>query len=168
MDLNPLEQLNWITMVAMASIFLATYGILRRVFFTPLLTVMEKRAGKLEKARARYAEARSVTEQAQEESRRIAAEASQAAEQVHDEVKGEIARERESRRATARTEAESILAAGRDEVARLKDEEQAKLKDSLLTCSRQTLSKMIPEVNEETLRFAVNRILAARGALKSP
>ena len=168
MDLNPLEQLNWITMVAMAFIFLATYGILRKVFFTPFLTVMEKRAGKLEKARARYEEARSVTEQAQEEARRIAAEASQAAEQMHDEVKGEIARTRESKRATARTEAESILAMGREEVVRLKDEEQAKLKERLLTCSRQTLAKMIPEVSEETLRFVVNRVLAARGAMKNP
>jgi F-type H+-transporting ATPase subunit b len=168
MDLNPLEQLNWITMVAMASIFLATYGILRKLFFTPLLTVMEKRDGKLEKAQARYEEARSVTEQAQEEARRIVADASQAAEQMHEEVKGEIARTRESRCATARTEAESILAMGREEVARLKDEEQAKLKDRLLTCSGQTLAKMIPEVNEEALRFVVNRVLAARGAVKNP
>jgi len=168
MDLNPLEQLNWITMVAMAFIFIATYGILRKVFFTPLLTVMEKRAGKLEKARARYEEARSVTEQAQEEARRIAAEASHAAEQMHEEVKGELARTQESRRAKARAEAESILATGREQIARLKDEEQAKLKDRLLTCSRQTLAKMIPEVSEETLQFVVNRVLAARGAVKNP
>jgi F0F1-type ATP synthase membrane subunit b/b' len=168
MDLNPLEQLNWITMVAMASIFLVTYGILRKVFFTPILTVMEKRAGKLEKARSRYEETSSVTEQAQEEARRIAAEASQAAEQMHEEIKRELARARESRRAKARAEAESILAMGREEVARLKDEEQAKLKDRLLTCSRQTLVKMIPEVSEETLRFVVNRVLAAREAEKKP
>jgi F0F1-type ATP synthase membrane subunit b/b' len=168
MDLNPLEQLNWITMVAMASIFLATYGILRKVFFTPFLVIMEKRAGKLEKARARYEEARSVAEQAQEEARRIAVEASQTAEQMHEEVKGELARTRESRRAKARAEAESILAMGREEVARLKDEEQAKLKDRLLICSRQTLAKMIPEVSDETLRFVVNRVLAARGTVKNP
>jgi len=42
------------------------------------------------------------------------------------------------------------------------------LKEHLLTYSRQTLVKMISEVDDEKLRFMVNRVLAARGAVKKP
>ena len=168
MDLNPLEQLNLITMAAIAAIFLVTLFILRKVFFIPLIDVMEKRAGKLERSRARYEEAGTLIEKAQEEARKIAAEAAETAERLSDEVKAELARIRESKRAEASVEAESILARGRKEVALHKESEQARLKEHLLTCSKQTLVKIIPEVDEERLLFIVNRVLAARGAAKEP
>ncbi len=166
MNLNPLEQLNLITMAAIAAIFLATFFILKTVLFTPLIDVMEKRAGKLERSRARYQEAGVLTEQAQEEAARIAAEAAETAAHLSEEVKGEFTRIRESKRALANAEAERILASGREEVARLKGLEQARLKEHLLTCSKQTLVKMIPTVDEEALRLVVNRVLTARGAAK--
>ena len=168
MDLNPLEQLNLITMAAIAAIFLVTLFILRKVFFIPLIDVMEKRADKLERSRSRYEEASTLIEKAQEGAKRIAAEAAETAEHLSDEVKAELARIRESKRAEASVEAESILARGRNEVALHKESEQARLKEHLLTCSKQTLFKMIPEVDEERLQFIVNRVLAARGAAKEP
>jgi F-type H+-transporting ATPase subunit b len=163
MDLNPLEQLNLITMAAIVAIFLVTLFILRKVFFIPLIEVMEKRAGKLERARARYAEAGTLIEKAEAEAKRIAAEAAETAEHLSDEVKAELARIRESKRAEATIEAESIITRGRDEVARLKEAERARLKEHLMTCSKQTLVKMVHEVDEERLLFVVNRVLAARG-----
>jgi len=166
MDLNPLEQLNLITMAAMAAIFLLTFVVLRKVFFTPLIDVMEKRAGKLERASARYQEADSLIEKAREEAVRIAAEAAETAERLSKEVKGELTTIRELKRAEANAEAEKIIASGRAEVLRLKTTEQARLKDHLLTCSKQTLAKMISQVDEETLRLLVNRVLTARGAAK--
>jgi F-type H+-transporting ATPase subunit b len=166
MDLNPLEQLNLITMAAIAAIFLATFFALKKVFFTPLIDVMEKRASKLERARARYQETGALLEKAQEEARRIAAEAAETAARLSEEVKGELARIRESKRAQAEAEAEKILARGQEEIARLKVTEQARLKEHLLTCSKQTLVKMIHEVDEEALRLVVNRVLMARGAAK--
>ena len=166
MGLNPLEQLNPVTMAAIAVIFLATFIILRKVLFTPLIDVMEKRAGKLERARTRYQEADVVVNKAREEAARIAAEAAEAVDSIHADVKGELATIRASKRAQASAEAETILARGRDEVACLKEAEQARLKEHLLTCSRQTLVKMIPAVDDETLRFVVNRVLVARGAIK--
>lgn len=166
MGLNPLEQLNPVTMAAMALIFLATFFILRKVFFTPLIEVMGKRADKIERGRARFQEADALIKKAQEEAARIAAEAAEAAERIHAEVKEELARIRDSKRAQANAEAEIILARGREEIARLKEAEQARLKEHLLTCSKQTLVKMIPQVDEEKLRFVVKRVLAARGAAK--
>lgn len=168
MALNPLEQLNLITMAAIAAIFLVTLFILRKVFFIPLIDVMEKRAGKLERSRARYEEAGTLIEKAQEEAKKIADQAAETAEHLSDEVKAELARIRESKRAEATIEAESIITRGRDEVARLKEAERARLKEHLVTCSKQTLVKMVHEVDEERLLFVVNRVLAARGAAKEP
>lgn len=166
MNLNPLEQLNLVTMAAMAAIFLVTFFVLRTVLFTPLIDVMEKRAGKLESSRARYQEADALIEQAREEAARIAAEAAETAERLSEDVRRELAGIGESKRALANAEAEKILANGRAEVARLKGTEQARLKDHLLTCSKQTLVKMIPTVDEEALRLVVNRVLTARGTAK--
>lgn len=168
MGLNPLEQLNLVTMAAMAAIFLVTFFVLRTVLFNPLIDVMEKRAGRLERSRARYQEADALIEQARQEAAGIAAEAAETAERFSEDVRRELAGIRESKHALANAEAEKIIARGREEVAHLKEAEQSRLKDHLLTCSKQTLIKMIPEVDEETLRFVVNRVLAARGAAKSP
>ena len=166
MNLNPLEQLNLFTMAAIAAIFLVTFFVLKTVLFNPLIDVMEKRAGKLESSRARYQEADVLIEQAREEAARIAAEAGETAERFSEDVRRELAGIRESKRALANAEAEKILASGRAETARLKTAEQARLKEHLLTCSRQTLVKMIPTVDEEALRLVVNRVLTARGTAK--
>jgi F0F1-type ATP synthase membrane subunit b/b' len=166
MGLNPLEQLNLITIVAIASIFLVTFFTLRKVFFTPLIDVMEKRAGKLERAHARYQEADALVEKAREEAKRIGAEAAETAAHLSEAVKGELTGIRESKRAQANAETEKIFARGREEIARLEETEQTRLKEQLLMCSRQTLIKMIHEVDEDSLRFVVNRVLTAREAAK--
>lgn len=168
MNLNPLEQLNLITMAAIAAIFLMTFFALRKLFFIPLIEVMEKRADKIERARSRYDEAGALLEKAREEAGKIAADAEGTAERLAEEVKGKIARTRDSKRAQAGAEADAILARGREEVARLKEAEQARLKEQLLACSRQTLVKIIPEVDEDALRLVISRILAAGGAEKRP
>ena len=168
MNLNPLEQLNIVTMAAMAAIFLVTFFVLRKVLFNPLIDVMEKRADKLESSRARYQEADALIVQAREEAVRIAVEAAETAERLSENVRTELAGVRESKRAQAGAEADKVLASGRAETECLKEAEQARLKDHLLTCSRQTLVKMIPTVDEEALRLVVNRVLVARGAAKLP
>ncbi len=166
MNLNPLEQLNLVTMAAMAAIFLVTFVILKAVLFKPLIDVMEKRAGRLERSRARYQEADGLIKQAQEEAARIATEAAETAGRFSEDVRRELAGIRESTRARADSEAGKILVSGRSEVARLKGTERARLKDHLLTCSKQTLLKIVSTVDEETLRLVVNRVLTERGAAK--
>ncbi len=166
MGLNPLEQLNLMTMAAMAAIFLATFLILRKVFFIPLIAAMEKRGEKIERARARYGEADALLEQAREEAGRISADATRTAERLAEEAKGEVVRVWDAKRAQANSEADAILAKGREEVASLKEAEQARLKKELLACSRQTLVKIIHEVDEDALRLVVSRVLTSRGAGK--
>jgi F0F1-type ATP synthase membrane subunit b/b' len=166
MNLNPLEQLNLITMAAIAAIFLVTFFVLKTMFFNPLIDVMEKRADKLKRSRARYREADVLIEQAREEAARIAAEAAETAERFSEDIRREFAGIQESKRILAGAEADKILTSGRTEVERLKGSEQAQLKEHLLTCSKQTLVKMIATVDEEALRLMVNRVLTARGAAK--
>jgi F-type H+-transporting ATPase subunit b len=168
MGLNPLEQLNLITMAAIAVIFLLTFFALKKVFFTPLIDVMEKRADKLMRAHTRYREANSLLEKAREEAKRIAAEAAETAAHLSEDVKGELTRIRDSKRAQTNAETEKILASGRVEVERLKATEQGRLKEHLLICSKQTLVKIIPTVDEEALRLVVNRVLTVKGAAKQP
>ncbi len=168
MGLNPLEQLNLMTMAAMAAIFLAAFIVLRKIFFIPLITVMEKRDEKIERARARYGEAEALIKKAREEAGHITAEATETAERLAEEAKGEIVRVRDAKRAQAGSEADAILSRGREEVTRLKEAEQARLKEQLLACSRQTLVKIIHEVDDDALRLVVSRVLTSRGAGKQP
>ena len=150
----------------MAAIFLVTFFILK-VFFTPLIDVMEKRAVKLESSRARYQEADVLIEQAREEAARIAAEAAETAERFSEDVRRELVGIGESKHALANAEAEKSLPADGKRWRVSKGTEQARLKEHLLACSKQTLVKMIPTVDEEALRLVVNRVLTARGAAKA-
>jgi F0F1-type ATP synthase membrane subunit b/b' len=166
MTLNPLEQLNLITMAAMAAIFLVTFFLLRRVVFLPLIAVMERREQRLERCRLVEQEASALLRKARGEAERILTEAADQARRLSGAGEEELMRIREERCAPASAEAEKILTTGRGEVLRLAEEEQAKLASHLLTCSRQALVKLIGEVDEDTLRFMVDRVVMARGAAK--
>ncbi len=166
MGLNPLEQLNPVTMAAIAAIFLVTFFILRKVFFLPLIEAMERRAGKLESARATYEEAKALLERSRKEAAEIVTDMTEEAGRLSREVKEELIRIRALKIAEASAEADNILARGQKEVARIKEAEQAKLKEQLLACCRQTLFKMIGKVDEDALRIVVSRVLAAGEAAK--
>ncbi|MFZ3063237.1 MAG: ATP synthase F0 subunit B [Actinomycetota bacterium] len=164
MPLNPLAQINLITIVALMAIFVATYFILRKIFFLPIIEVMEKRTKKIGAARARYVEAWAVKSNAQREAERILAEAGEEAEHITEEAKEEITRVREAKVAQANAEADGILAKGREEIVRLKESEQAKLREDLFSCVNQTLTKLVGKVDERTVHSMVNKVLAAREA----
>jgi F0F1-type ATP synthase membrane subunit b/b' len=166
MTLNPLEQLNLITMAAMAAIFLVTFFLLRRVVFLPLIGVMEGRERKLERCRLAEQEASALLRKARTEAERILTEAADRSRRLSGAEEEEMIRIREEKCAPASAEAEKILAIGRGEVLRIAEEEQAKLVSHLLTCSRQALVKLIGEVDEDTLRFMVDRVVTTRGAAK--
>ena len=94
----------------------------------------------------------------------MVAESTEEADRLTQEVKDELIRIREARIAEANAEAQSILTKGRNEVVVIKEAEQDKSREQLLVCCRQTLGKMIGEVDEDTLRFVVSRVLSAREA----
>jgi F0F1-type ATP synthase membrane subunit b/b' len=163
-SLNPLEQLDPVAIVAVAAIFLVTYLVLRKLLFLPLLSVMERRAQRLDAARAARDQADALVTRARGEADAIVAGAREAADRLDREVKEELARLGQARRAEAGARAQEIVAAGRDEAARLREAEDARLADELLPLSRQALQKLLGAVDEEALRVMVARVLAGREA----
>jgi F0F1-type ATP synthase membrane subunit b/b' len=164
LSLNPLEQVNLIAMAAIAAVFLLTFATLRKAFFLPLISVMERRLATLERARTTDAETKALLERSHAEAERIVAEANADAERISKDREAELVRIREQRIAEAAAEAEGTIARGQEEVSLLTVHEQAKLKEQLLACSRQTLVKMIGDVDDAVLQFAVDRVLSAKKA----
>lgn len=164
MALNPLAQINLITIIALVAIFVATYFILRKIFFVPIIEVMEKRTKKIEMARARYTEAWGLENAVQREAERILTEAKEEAERITEEAKEEIVRIREAKIAQANPEADRILAKGQEEIQHLKESEQAKLKEDLFSCVNQILKKLVGYVDEKTLHSMAAKVLASREA----
>jgi F-type H+-transporting ATPase subunit b len=161
MSLNPLEQLNLVTIAAVAAIFLVTYVALRRLLFEPLLALMDRRARRVAEGAAAAEEARALVARAQQEAAKLVADATAAAERLERDVKDELARLREARVAEANARTGDLLARGRAEVSRIRSEEDARLEEQLLACSRQALLKMAGEVDAAALRLVVARVLAA-------
>lgn len=163
MELNPLTQINLITISAIIVIFLTTHFILRKIFFLPVIEVMEKRTARIEAAKAKRSETESLLEAAQLKSEAILTEAQEEAERIAEEAKGEMVKAREARIAQANAEADEILTKGRDEGQKLRQIEQAKLKEDLCVCVNLTLNKMIGKVDEKTVRYVANKALASKG-----
>lgn len=166
MSLNPLEQINYITITAVIVIYLVTYFVLRKIFFVPVIEMMEKRTARIEAARTKKAEADSLLSEAQLKAEAILAEASEQAELMAEAAKEEIIKDREAKITKANAKADEIQAEGREKVLAIKQSEQAKLKEDLCVCVTQTLTKIVSRVDEKTVRYVVNKVLAAKGATR--
>lgn len=163
MVLDPLGQLNAVTIGAVVAIFLATFWLVRRSLL-PLIEVMERRTARIAAARAQKAEAEVALRGAQAEAASARAAATGEVERAAATSRDEVAEVRRARLAQATAEAEAIAAAGREEVLALRQAEEAKLADELYACVRQALTKMIGPVDETAVRFMVGRVLAAKEA----
>jgi F-type H+-transporting ATPase subunit b len=164
MVLDPLAQINVVTMVAIIVIFLATSLLLRRIFFLPLIEVMEQRAARIAQARERKADVDARLHEAQLEAERVRAAAAAEAARLVEQAASETAAIRSGRMARAAAEAEAILANGREEVRALRQAESAKLEDELRACVTAMLSKMVGTVDDVAVRLTVKRALATKEA----
>lgn len=164
MVLDPLAQINPVTMVAIIVIFLATFVLLRRIYFLPLIEVMERRAARIAQARARKAEADARLHDGQLEAERIRAAAVADAARLVEQVAAQSAEIRNGRMARATAEAEAILASGRDEVRALRQTESAKLEDELRACVTTMLTHIVGTVDDAAVRLTVKRALATKEA----
>ena len=153
MTLDPLAQINLVAIVAMVVIFLVTWTLLRRIFFLPLIQVMERRAARIETARTRKAEAEAQLSKARAEAERMVAAAADEATALRS---GALAR--------AGAEAEAILTQGNAEILALKQAQETRLAEELRACVTQTLARMIASVDETAVRYLVNRVLTAQEA----
>lgn len=161
MELNPIAQIHWETILSIMAIFLVTLLILRKIFFLPILEILESRTKKIEKAKAKREEVEVLLSEAQAKAEAILLEAREKAEIIADEVKEEIAKLREKKISEANERAEQILAKGREEVIKLKQIEQAELREDLSICTSLALKKLVGSVDEKMVRYVVNKVIAA-------
>jgi F-type H+-transporting ATPase subunit b len=164
MALNPLAQIQVVTIAAVIVIFLVTLLLLRRVFFLPLIEVMERRAARIGSARAREAEADELAANAQREAEQARALTQAEATRVLAQTREDIAASRSARMAQARAEAEAILAKGREDVRALKQVEEGRLATELSACATAALRRAIGPVDDAAVRLVVKRVLAAHAA----
>jgi F-type H+-transporting ATPase subunit b len=165
MSLDPISQLNLVTIVGVIVLFVITLLVLRKTFFGPLLGVMQKRDAKIEKGRQIRAEAERLIADAQLSAEQVRTDSAAKREQAIAAIRTDIAASRDARIARATAEDEAILAAGRDEVAKLRESEQARMRDSLTACVVETLSSMLETVNERRVREMVDKQLAEKAAV---
>jgi F0F1-type ATP synthase membrane subunit b/b' len=162
--LDPIAQLDPPTVGVVAAIFLATFLVLRRTFFAPLLDAMDRRTARIEAARARRAEAEARLAGARRQAEEALERAREEAARVSGAARERTLRAREARLAKARADAEAALSGGRVEIAALRREEQDRLAEELYACVHLVLAKMIGPVDDRMVRFLVNQALAAREA----
>jgi len=164
MSLNPLEQINLITMGAVVVIFFATFFLLRRICFVPVIRVMEQRAARIDAARARKGEADQLLENARHEAAAALAAAKAEGDRTAEQSRGEAEKQRRDELAKASAEAATILATGRTELLALRKEEEAALRAELHSCVGQTLERMLGKVDDAAVRLMVSRVLDESGA----
>jgi F-type H+-transporting ATPase subunit b len=163
MLLDPLAQIDAVTIGAVAGIVLATMLALRRIFFGPLIEVMERRARRIEAARARRQEADDLLRDARLRAERLLAASRDEAAGIVDAAREDARRVSAARVAGASREAEAVLTRGREALEALRRSEEARLADELYACVGQALARMVGPVEERSLRFLVSRALATKG-----
>ncbi|HUM12737.1 MAG TPA: hypothetical protein VLT82_17445 [Myxococcaceae bacterium] len=164
MALDPLKQIDLVVIGGVAVAFLITYFLLRRIFFGPLIEVMERRALRIETARSRRAEAERSLEDAQRRAAALLQAARDEGARLADAAREASVKVSEARRAEIGPEVEAIRARGRDEVLALRRSAETRLAEELCACVGQTVAKMIGRVDERTVRFLVTRTLAEKEA----
>ncbi len=160
MSLNPLEQLNWLTIGAVIAVWLATFALLRRLLFLPLLRVMAERRRTLDAAAQLERESQALLERARAEASRISADAAEQARRLEQAVKDELSRTRQQRLLEATTQAQALAARGRDELRALETAESKRLEAQLLGFARQALLQVVERVDDQALAALVQRVLA--------
>ena len=167
MSLDPIGQLNLVTIVGVVALFVITLLILRKTFFASILEVMQERDAKIEKGRQIRAEAERLIADAQLSAEQVRTDWAAKRDQSVTAIRADIAASRDAIVARATADGETILVAGRDEVAKVRESERAKMRDSLTACVVETLSGMLENVDERTVRAMVDRQLA-ENAVEGP
>jgi len=164
MILDPLSQIHPVTIVAIIVIFLLTLHALRRVYFLPLLAVMERRAARIEAARSEKIDAERMVERARKEAEQALSGARDEAARIAAALEAEMTALRAERLGLADAEAETVLAQGREEVRALGRIEDERLDRELHACASQALARIVGGVDDAALRLVMKRVVVGQGA----
>jgi F-type H+-transporting ATPase subunit b len=162
MSLNPIDQLEPVTIGATIAVFTTTYFVLRKTVFVPLVSVMQDRFERVEAGRRAAEEAHRIVEQAEAtaaeserlarlEGERIARAAREKAERIRDE-----------RVAAAEAEAAGILEVGRTKIATARNAEVTALRTEAVDCVRLACDKLLVPIEPQTAEAIVDGVIAKR------
>lgn len=162
MDLNPLNQINPVVIVAEMAIFTGMYVGLRRWFVLPYLKVIEERQARIEEGDAKATEAEHVQAEATARAEALVAEAHEKADRIVRESHEESDAERRRIVQAALDEVSTYLEEGRAEVARARQTELAGQRDEAVECVTVACGKLLGRADGELAAEAVDRLLARR------
>ncbi len=162
MELNPLKQINPVVVVSVIVIFTCTYYILRKIFFLPLIEVMEKRHERIEGSKVKLIEAQKIVGRAEKEASATVAGARENADSISRDMRERVEEVRKERIDAAKKEADEFLETGRKEILMSKEAEQAKLRKEAVECVGLACDKLLGKVETNTVETVIDKLMAKR------
>ncbi|HET6350697.1 MAG TPA: ATP synthase F0 subunit B [Coriobacteriia bacterium] len=163
MNLNPLEQIDPVVIVAVAVIVLITFLVLKRVFVVPYVRVMEERALRFERADEQLADGRRLHESADAEADATMADARTEADELRRVSAEALERYRTETIAEAGRTAASRLERGRAAIQAQRAEEQGRLRDHAVSCVELACQQLIGGIGEQEVGAVVDDLMARVG-----
>lgn len=160
LNLNPIDQLHPVVIVAVMLVVIATYFALRRVYVLPYLRVMEQRDGFLETADVEYVEATQRVEEAKLESERAVAEAAAEVEAMRADARARADEYRRTRIAEATSAAATVLEHGRATIAAARAAELQRLREEAAVCVGEACGQLIGGADDELVGTTIERLLS--------
>lgn len=162
MGLNPIQQLNAVTILGMIAVFWVTFVALKAIFFNPILDVVVARREKIAASRAKLCEADEVVQAARAEAEVILAEVDEQAEKIARETTEDAEAQRQEKVVAAKEESDRILAEGRIQVADVRKEEEEKVRHELVGCTKIACDKLVGKVDGRLVESIVDKVMRAR------
>lgn len=160
MDLNPLAQIDLLTVCITMAVFVLTYWAMRRVYFDRTIAVMEARQARCDAAAAACEEARGEVVAAEQEAARITAEAQERADTLVATARTEAEAAKTASIAEARQAAELRLQEGRAEILAARDTEIAALRAEAVECVSLACGKLAGSADADVVEGVVDRLVA--------
>jgi len=159
-NLNPISQLDLVTMAVVAVIFMATYFGLRRFFVIPLLAVMRERRGMVEVARADQDEAARLLETANTDAESMIAEARGKADALLAEAREESLEAKREQIAQATRHASERLEAGRADIAEVRERSMSMMRKQAIECVGIACGQLMVESEDRAIGEAVDKLMS--------
>jgi len=158
-ELNPLNQIDPITVALTIVVFIATYWLMRKVFFDKTIAVMEAREVRCHDAEEACRRAQAVIAQAEHRAEETAAATHDEAEALITRTREEAEEEKVSLLAQARQQAEARLQEGRTEVLAAREREITSLRTEAIECVGLACEKLAGHANPDVIDSVVDRFV---------
>lgn len=162
MNLNPLNQIEPVTIGATVAIFTGTYAVLRKSVFVPLITVMEDRQDRIDAGLDAADEAHRLVCDAEALAGERLRLAKLEGDQILDAAREKAERRREELLTIAQDEATAYLDAGRAKITQTRDAEISELRREALDCVELACAKLLVPVDKATAASIVDSVIAKR------